>query len=119
MVLSRWQNGGIFSSGQKAHRHKPGGHLTMKNLASNQRFWRSGTSENFPCNSILAEEPPTKMVKSSGSAAQSCLFTSKYEKARRSSLSDTRLLSPGRKFTLAKPFSSFTGRGILAWESPT
>src|SRR5207237_8458287 len=32
---------------------------------------------------------------------------------RRSSFTDMRLLSPGFKFTLAKPFSSLAGRGTL------
>ncbi len=80
-------------------------------------FWRPGTSANFPCNSILAEEPPTKTAKSPGSTAQSCLFTSKYEKARRSSSRDMRLLSPGRKFTLAKPSPCLVTKDKDRWRS--
>jgi len=38
---------------------------------------------------------------------------------RRSSFTDMRLLSPGFKFTLAKPFSSLAGRGTLECVSPT
>ena len=74
---------------------------------------------NFACSSIFADELPTSMLKSPGSALHPAFFTSKNEKDRRSSFTDTRLLSPGLRFTLPKPFSSFTGRGTLLCESET